>query len=341
MSESGPTVTNDEVIAGAAILAGIASNRFIDVGSGIVPNMITFFVGAVPMMLATETALNDDGLNLELIQRSINFMWLSPGTFGVITIGIISGLSIAYNLLLSEEVLALEALVPFFRTQNVDLAIVILGGFAALVFGGICGWTIDVIEWVIAGSESSQIPGKPGGRVKWGIEDLPKDIGYLVFAVPIGIFEQFTLSIQKVSIVPFLMTPLKIAVDQWTRLGDILIDLQNVEKIAGVVLKDGWKCFDDLCHKLADNSGFVLGITFPKGSYTTDFTHNGYGTSSSSSLPKAQVQTSLSHHHSQPTPPPTPPTDPDDVYGALRAAENNGNVYHFHPQLYETEPQTS
>ncbi len=341
MTDTGPTVTNEEVIVGAAVLAGVATNRFIDVGSGVIPNVITFFVGAVPMMLATEMAVNDDGLNVELIQRSINFMWSSPGTFAVVTVGIISGLSIAYNLLLSEEVLALEALLPFFRTQNVDLAIVILGGFAAMVFGGICGWTIDVIEWVIAGSETSQIPGKPGGRVKWGIEDLPKDLAYLVFAVPIGIFEQLSLSVHNMSLIPFIMTPLKIAVDQWTRLGDILIDCQNIEKIVGVVLKDGWKCFDDLCHKLADNSGFVLGVTFPKGSYTTDWTHNGYGgsSSSSSSLPKAQVQTSLSHHN-QPTPPP-PPTDPDDVYGALRAAENNGTVYHFHPQLYETESQSS
>ena len=327
-------ITTDEVVSAAAIVGGIVTNRFIDVGTGWVANTITFLVGAVPTMLVTETAMNDDGLNLQLIQQSVDFMTQYPTSFAMVTVGIVSGLSIAFNLLLGEELIALEALVPFFRTQNIDLAVVALGLCASLVFGGICGWTVEVIEWVVDGSHSDTIPCKPNGRTQWGLEHLPKDVAYLIFAVPIGIFQQFELGVQKSSLVPLFMVPLKIAADQWSRVGDILIDMQSIEKVAGVVLKDSWKCFDDICHKLADNSGFVLGITFPKSTpYTIGYTDP------LQSAPKSTAM-SVGQHHSTPPPSP-PPASSDDVYGALRSATDNGTQYHFHPFLFSEGDATA
>lgn len=318
-------VSTDEVIVASAIIGGIVSNRIIDVGSGPIPNIITFFVGAIPALLISDMALNDDGLNLMLIQRSVNFMTSSPISYAIMTIGMITVFSLAYNLFLSEEVMAFEALVPLLRTENVDLAIVVLGGVASLVFGAIAGWTIDVMEWMIAGGDKDLVPIKPGGRTVWGLSKLPKDLAYLIFAVPIGILDQTELAIGVSSLVPILMIPLKIACDQWTRLGDIIIDAISVEEFIGTQVKHAWHDFDDVCmffkshaqgilfgHHITPNPSLVAGVHRPN-SYTAKLMGGTKG--------------------GEPTPDPPNPNS-DDPYQWIRD-QNDGQMYHLHPFLFE------
>lgn len=310
-------VSTDEAIVAFAVVGGVVANRIIDVGSGWIPNVVTFLLGAAPAMITAEIALNDDGLNLMLIQRSVNFMTSSPVSYAIMTVGCITVFSLAYQLFLSEEVFALEALVPLFRTQNIDLAIVVLGGIASLVFGAIAGWTIDVMEWMIEGGDKTTIPVKPGGRTVWGLTHLPKDLAYLIFAVPIGILDQAELAIGVSSLVPLFMIPLKIACDQWTRLGDIIIDALSVEEVIGSVLKKGWHDFDDVCHFLEDHAqGIIFGhkIAPDPNLVTGPRTHNSYTAKLLGGAPTAATT--------------------DDPYAAARAL-NDGQMYHFHPFLFE------
>lgn len=314
MSDPPLIITTDEVVVSAGLLGGLVSSYVIDVGPGWIANALTFSLGAVPTLLITEAAMNDGGVNLMLIQRSFDFMTSSPGSFIIMTIGMVTVFEVVYALFLSEEVIALEIFVPLFRTANIDLVVVALGLMASFVFGGIAGWTIEVIEWVVAGGDKTKIPFKPSGRKVWSLAQLPKDLMYFVFAVPLGLLDQAELSYNKSSWVPLLMTPLKIACDQWTRIGDIIIDAVAIEEFIGSVLGNSWHVFDDVCSEVIKNATGGGSTTPPASSRLMD---------------------ALFGHKNKPTPP-----SPSDNPYAAALAYNNGNMYHFHPLLFENGDAT-
>lgn len=252
-------LTADQIALLGGVATGLMTWKLLDLGSGILPQVIGFVVGAAPGAALSLAAADADPTNIKLVERSLDMLsdWpIGPVTVGIVWIGMTTVLSVAYALFVEPEVGAFTAFIPLLNLRDIDVAIALLSGAATLYFAGIAGWVVEIVQWIATtGGDMKKVPAKPGGRVKWGFKKLPKDFVYFILAAPIGIYDTVKLAISKGSFVPLLFVGVKIAMDQWTRLGDLIIDLvatvQDVEAIA----KDSWSFFDHLVKGL-----FISGV---------------------------------------------------------------------------------
>jgi len=239
----------DALAAAAAFAGGLLTSKLFDLGSAWPEKLLSFAVGAVPSGLCAHLALEDPEVgntNFELVQNSLYVAWQAPGTFGIIVIGMTTVVSLAYQIFLAPEFGALSAFLPFVSLKGVDVAVTWLGILGGLAFAGIAGWTIEVLEWVLEGFDPKQIPAKPGGRQVWGLEALPKDLVLLIGAGPLAVVDTLMHAYTGWSLTPFMVLPLKIALDQWTRLGDCIVDAFVVAKEVSHLAKKSWVFFHDL-----------------------------------------------------------------------------------------------
>ena len=80
----------------------------------------------------------------------------------------------------------------------------------------------------------------------WGLEALPKDLVLLVGAGPLAFVDTMMHAYSGWSFTPFMVLPLKIALDQWTRLGDCIVDAFVVAKEVSHLAKESFNFFDNL-----------------------------------------------------------------------------------------------
>jgi hypothetical protein len=239
----------DGLSAAAAFAGGLLTSKLFDLGSAWPEKLISFAVGAVPAGLTAHLALADPEVgstNLELVRNSLSVAWNAPATFGIIVIGMTTVVSLCYQMFLAPEFGALSAFLPFVSLKGIDVAVVWLGILGSVAFAGIAGWTIEVLEWVLTGFNPKQIPAKPGGRQVWGLKALPKDLVLLVGAGPLAFVDTMMHAYTGWSFVPFMVLPLKIALDQWTRLGDCIVDAFVVAKEVSHLAKESWGFFHSL-----------------------------------------------------------------------------------------------
>lgn len=253
------------ITVAGGIAGGLLSWQLIDLGSWWPEQLVSFLVGAFPAALLTSVSVDtsDAGkTNIKLVSRSVEMAKQAPVTFGMIVIGMTTCMNIAYMLLLGVEVDTLLAFIPIINANKISIAITWFGVLAGIAFGGIAGWTIEVIEWVVEGFHKDKIPVKPGGRQSHSILDVPKDFVYFAFAVPIAIVETVIHCGKHKTLVPLLMIPLKMSLDQWSRLGDLILDMfslsivreaaHDIEEIAHFAGKS-YKFFDHLFHNIFDD----------------------------------------------------------------------------------------
>lgn len=262
----------DAIIGAGGIAAGLLTWQLFDLGSAWPEQLIAFSVGAVPGVILTDLSLantdEDTGsTNYKLVRNSIVNAWNAPGTFAIIAIGMVTVVSFVYQVFLAPEIDTVAVFLPFIRLSGINVAIVWLGVLAAIVFEGVAGWTIEVFEWLINGFDKDSIPVKPGGRQVWGLTALPKDLVFFLGAVPIAVVDTLMHSVSSWSLTPILFLPMKIALDQWSRLGDVVVDAFSssaVQTIAHDVGK-AYSFFDSLVHhlfgvKASNSSGSLNGV---------------------------------------------------------------------------------
>lgn len=241
----------DQIAAGAAVLAGLATNRLIVLpGSSLSENVLTFMLGAAPVAIAVYTVTDADPVNSKMIEGGVDFMVNNPVSFAAVAVGATSLLSITYELVLSPELVAFSSFLPFLQLRNIDVVILTCGLVSTFMFGAILGWPIEVIEWVGTGQQGDP-PRKPGGRSCWGFKDIPKDLMWLVLAQPLAVYQAVEDFATTGNWVPLLFIPLQGAANAWSRVGDLVIDLASGGKIEKSILKDSWAVFDSLFKYMA------------------------------------------------------------------------------------------
>lgn len=247
----------DTVAAAGGIAAGLFTWQLIDIGRWWPEQLLSFAIGAVPGTLLTHLSVDPTEAgktNLKLVSRSVEMARQSPFTFGIIVIGMTTTLSICYYVFVGVEVSVFLDFLPFLSQSGISVAIVWLGVLASLAWCGIAGWTIEVLEWVIGGFDPKKIPVKPGGRQQWSLTDLPKDLVFFLFAAPIAVVETLMHVVKHRTLVPMLLLPMKIALDQWSRLGDVIVDAFS-SSVARTIAHDASKAFDFFDHLFHDLTG--------------------------------------------------------------------------------------
>lgn len=245
-------VTAEQIAIGAAVVGGISTALLLNVGPSWVDKGLAFMAGAVPSAIVADWAAHEDSVNIQMAEQSLGFLtdWpVGPITFGLVFLGTTLVINLTYLVLIMPEVEVILDLLPVIRGDKISVAIVVLGLAATLLFTAIAGWTIEVIQYILnptAPQWGGQPPQKPGGRARWGMSKLPKDLVYLLFAAPIGVFQTAEYAISHKSIIPLFFTPVKIAVDQWSRLGDVILDLYVPEEILVNLASKYSKFFGDL-----------------------------------------------------------------------------------------------
>lgn len=244
------TLSVDTITAAAGIFGGLVSWKLLNVGNSPLLHALGFLVGAAPAAVFAHIALVEDSDNVKLVSRSWDFATTNPSLFALMAMGITMAFSILYELFVEPEVEAITAFLPVLSLRNQDVAIALLGLTCAMVFGAFAGWTIEVLEWLVGpdGRDMKAVPIKPGGRQKWGLKKLPKDLVFFLFAVPIAIIESVTMAVNKKSLIPLMFAFTKAATDQWTRLGDLIIDAVATEEELAQTLGKAFHAFDDLIH---------------------------------------------------------------------------------------------
>lgn len=230
-------LTPEQIGIGAALVGGVSASLLLNVGPSWVDKGLAFMAGAVPSAIVADWAASEDSVNVHLAEASLGMLqdWpMGPITFGLVFIGTTMIINLAYLVLIMPEVSVFLDLVPVIRGDKISVAIVVLGFAATLLFSAIAGWTVEVIQFVIdpkAEPFKGRPPGKPGGRHVWGLSKLPKDIVYLLLAEPIALIQTAEYAIRKRSIFPLFFAPVKMAVDQWSRVGDVILDLYVPEEM--------------------------------------------------------------------------------------------------------------
>lgn len=198
----------------------------------------------------------DPTVNETLVDQGVRFMVEEPLWFGVITLGYATLLNIAYQYFLDTGVRAVYQIIPILSPEKIPLAIVAISGGAAILFGGFAYWTIEVFIWAGKGgsyADNNPIPQKPGGRSVWGLQKLPKDAFFFLFAMPHAIIDGIEAAIKNKSALPVLFIPFTAIHQQFIRLGDVVIDMMtpplDLEKDAKKLLVKagkGFKKFEEL-----------------------------------------------------------------------------------------------
>lgn len=246
----------DLLVVSGGVAGGLLTWQLLDLGSGWAEQLFAFFVGAIPAAMATSVAMTDAAtkeMNVVLLTQSFAFAKEAPLTYAMIAIGTTAALGLFYHLLLAPEFNALLAFFPFLRMAGIDVAIMWLGVMSTVIWGGILGWPIEVIEWVLGGAKHDAIPKKPSGRTTWHLTDLPKDLFYLIFAAPIAVLDDANYAITNTSYSTLVFLPVKIASDQFSRLGDIIIDIFQptiVHTVEGIA-KHVWNAEASIVSKTA------------------------------------------------------------------------------------------
>lgn len=240
------SLTPDQIAAGAGILGGLGINRLLVLpGSSWAENFLTFALGAAPVAIAVYYVTENDSGNVKLIESGIDFMLTSPGQFAVITIGATSLISVMYELFLMPEVATVAAFLPFLQLRNIDLVVVGTGVMASFMFGAILGWPLEVLEWAAVGGNGPP-PRKPSGRSCWKLQDIPKDFFFLVAAQPLALLQALEDFQQHGNFIPLFFAPIHGAAVAWSRVGDIIIDLNALEQWVDSFVGEAFKLFDDV-----------------------------------------------------------------------------------------------
>lgn len=265
----------DALVAAGGIASGLLTWQLFDLGSSRAEQLLAFAVGAVPGIILTDLSLantDDDtgSTNYKLVSNSLFNAKQSPGTFAIIVIGMTTVVSLCYQLFLAPEIDSVAAFLPFVRLSGVNIAVTWLGVLAGIMFEGVAGWTIEVFEWLIAGFDPGKVPMKPGGRQVWGLSALPKDLVFFLGAVPIAVVDTLMHAAGSWSLTPVLFLPMKIALDQWSRLGDVVVDAFSSSAVQTIATDAGkaFSFFDGLVHKFfgifnhsSAKDGVVGGVT--------------------------------------------------------------------------------
>lgn len=239
-----PSAKNIGIVAG--VLTGAAVAVTFDLPAG-VPRILAGIAAGVPAGFITyDFVLNgqttDDPVNNptpseKLVGSAMDLLLQDPAVFIIINVGFVAATVILYDILLSAEVDAVLEILPVMRRENVSLFLVLVGTGATFVFAGIAGWTVEVILWAAQGGHllpdsNNQIPAgaigvpaRPGARHNWGWLDLPKDLVKFLFAFPLAIYKGVKDGIHNKSLLPILTIPLVTVLNQWHRVGDIIVDV--------------------------------------------------------------------------------------------------------------------
>lgn len=261
--------TSDQIAEVAAVVGGLTGALLLNTGPGLVERASGFFAGGVIAGLAAHWAADKDNINKKLVDRCANFVSTTPTVAAVVFVGMTAVSSIMFGVLLAPLLETAFSLVPIINTSNLTAIVVLMGMAGTFLFGGIAGWTVEVLEFVINPSAEpflGKVPAKPGGRVDWGLTYLPKDLIFFLLAAPIGLIQQIITCIRKKSALPIIFSPLKIACDQWTRMGDVVLDLwfldQEVETLEG----EAAKFFEEIMkffHHFESDQITMKGATLP------------------------------------------------------------------------------
>lgn len=248
--------TYDAIVTAGGLASGLLTWKLFDLGSAWPEQVLAFAVGAVPGLILTDLSLantDDDtgSTNYKLVTNSLTNAWNAPGTFAIVVIGMTTVVSLCYQVFLAPEIDTVAAFLPFIRLSGINIAVTWLGVLAGIMFEGVAGWTIEVFEWLINGFDPSAVPIKPGGRQVWGLSALPKDLVFFLGAVPIAVVDTLMHAANDWSLTPIMFLPLKIALDQWSRLGDVVVDAFSSSAVQTVAHDVGkaFSFFDKLVHK--------------------------------------------------------------------------------------------
>jgi hypothetical protein len=273
----------DDIAGAAGLVAFVVGYKFINLdfgwqGQTVAGAALSALVAPLVYTVMLEGEKKDDPLkptvNEATVDQGLDYILDWPwGTFifGLTVIGFTTVISGAYYILLAPEVGAFVDMIPILNTKNIDLAFLALGSSAALLFAGFAGWVVEVLIWAIQGGHltgqgsSNPIPCKPSGRSKWSWLDLPKDLFWFFLAVPIGIIKQVEFAIDNNSVLPLFFIPMKVAHDQYSRIGDLVVDIFSppalIQKIMKEVETVGKKAFNDF-DSIAKIGAHFFGASF-------------------------------------------------------------------------------
>lgn len=249
-----------DIAVGAGIVAGVTTTLLFNIGPGAVNKGLAFLVGALPAAVVTDWAAKEDNVNVRLAESAYGLLTDWPwGTmsFGMVFVGTTLVLNIAYVVLVMPEIEVFLDLLPILNMDRITVAIVVLSGAATLLFAGVAGWTIEVIQFIISPTSApfnGNPPTKPGGRHVWGLSKLSKDLVYFVLALPIGFIQTVEYAVKKRSFYPVLFAPVKMAVDQFSRLGDVMLDLYVPEEAVIGSISKAAKEFEKIVFWLANHA---------------------------------------------------------------------------------------